>query len=134
MKSKTINTILLILVVALLAVLASFVRIRATADNVAVLRTAGMTCGNCATDIEKALQAKKGVAGVEVDTNGGWVVVGYDSKKIRPELIASTVVGLGYWSKVVESMSVERFRMINGREPGAKARAVGCGGGCGNGK
>lgn len=131
-KGKIINIVLVIAVVALLAVFAFSVRIKPTADNVAALKTAGMTCGGCANDIEKALQAKRGVASVEVDVDGGWVVVGYDSKKIKPEVLASTVSGLGYRSRVAELLSVEQFRKITGRNPGERmTRKTGCGGGCG---
>ena len=131
-KGKIINIVLVLGVTLLLVVIAFSVRIRPAADNVAVLITAGMTCGSCAGKIEKALQAKKGVASVEVDVDGGWVIVGYDSKKVKPEKIASAVSGLGYWSKVAELLSVERFRKITGRDPGAKMKSIGCGGGCGN--
>ncbi|HEY6009494.1 MAG TPA: heavy metal-associated domain-containing protein [Geobacteraceae bacterium] len=134
-KGKIINIILVTAVVALLGVLAFAVRIKPTADNVAVLRTAGMTCGGCSTTIEKTLEAKRGVASVEVDVEGGWVIVGYDSKKIKPEVLASTVTGAGYGSRVAELLSVEQFRALTGRNPGeGMARKNGCGGGCRNGK
>ena len=129
---KIYNIVLVLTAIALLVVFAFSVRIRPAADNVAVLITAGMTCGSCAGKIEKALQAKEGVASVEVDADGGWVIVGYDSKKVKPEVIASTVSGLGYWSNVAELLRVERFRAITGRDPGAKMKSIGCGGGCGN--
>ncbi|KAF0221229.1 MAG: heavy metal transport/detoxification [Geobacteraceae bacterium] len=131
-KGKIINIVLVIAVVALLTAFAFSVRIKPTADNVAVLKTAGMTCGSCANDIEKALQAKRGVAAVEVDVDGGWVVVGFDSKKTELDVIASTVAGLGYRNRVAELLSVERFRAITGRDPGTKVKSMGCGGGCGN--
>ncbi|MCM2358489.1 MAG: heavy-metal-associated domain-containing protein [Geobacteraceae bacterium] len=131
-KGKIINIVLVLAVVVLLSIFALAVRISPTADNVAVLRTAGMTCGSCANDIEKALQAEGGVASVEVDVDGGWVVVGYDSKKTGPDAIVSTVAGLGYRSKVAEQLSVEQFRKITGRNPGqGVTRKTGCGGGCG---
>ena len=129
---KIFNIVLVLTAIALLVVFAFSVRIKPTADYVAVLRTAGITCGSCGSKIEKALQAKEGVASVEVDAYGGWVIVGYDSKKVKPEVIASTVSGLGYWSNVAELLRVERFRAITGRDPGAKMKSIGCGGGCGN--
>jgi len=130
-KGNIINIVLVTTVVALLVVFAFSVRIRPAADNVAVLITAGMTCGSCAGKIEKALQAKKGVASVEVDVDRGWVIVGYDSKKVKPEVIASALSALGYRSKVAEFLSVERFRKITGRNPGeGVAGKTGCGG-CG---
>lgn len=131
-KGKITNIILVLAVIVLLGIFAFSVRVNPTADNVAVLRTAGMTCGGCSNDIIKTLQAKRGVAAVEVDLNGGWVIVGYDSKKIMPDAISATVAGLGYWNKVTELLSMEQFRVITGRDLGAMvAMKSGCGG-CGN--
>lgn len=134
-KGKIINIVLVLTAIALLGIFAFSVRIKPTADNVAVLKTAGMTCGSCSSNIEKALQGEKGVASVEVDVDGGWVVVAYDSKKTKPEVLASRVTGAGYWSRVAELLSIERFRAITGRNPGERmTRKAGCGGGCGAGK
>jgi copper chaperone CopZ len=131
MKNKTINTILIIFVSAMLATLAFFVRLGATADKVAVLQTEGMMCGGCVADIEKALQAKEGIAAMEVDVPGGRVIVGFDSKKIRLDEIVATIAGLGYRNKVSEVLSKEEFRAKTGEEPGSKIRTIGCAGGCG---
>jgi mercuric ion binding protein len=131
MKNKTINTILIIFVSAMLVKLAFFVRLGATADKVVVLQTAGITCGGCVADIEKALQAKEGIASMEVDVRGGRMIVGYDSKKIRPDEIAATIAGLGYRNMVSDVLNIEQFRAKTGREPGIKMRNIGCAGGCG---
>lgn len=127
-KGKVVNIVLVLAVVVMLGLFAFSVRISPTADNVAVLRTAGMTCGGCVTDIEKALRAKKGVAAVEVDLNGGWVIVCYDTKKIMPDAISATVAGAGYRNMVTELMNVKQFRAKTGRDPVAMAaRQSGCG-------
>src|ERR1039458_4434263 len=126
MRNKTINTILIILVSATLITLAFFVRLGVTADKVAILQTAGITCGGSVAGIEKTLQSKGGVASVEVDVSGGRVIVGYDSMKIRPDEIAATIAGLGYRDKVSEVLSIEQFRAKTGREPGIKMRYLGC--------
>ena len=132
-KGKIINIVLVSTVVALLAVFAFSVRIRPTADSVAVLRTAGMTCSGCSANIEKALQAKRGVASVEVDVEGGWVFVAYDSKMTKQEELSSTVTSAGYGSRVERLLSVEQFRAMTGRYPGAgQIGKTGCG--CGDGK
>jgi len=130
MKNKTINTILIIFVTAMLVKLAFFVRLGATADKVVVLQTAGITCGGCVADIEKALQAKGGIASMEVDVRGGRVIVGFDSKKIRRDEIVAVISGLGYRVKVSEVLSIEQFRAKTCREPGIKMRYIGCAG-CG---
>lgn len=61
-KGRILNVVLLIAVLALLVAFAFSVRIRPAVDNVAVLKTFGMTCGGCSANIEKALQVKRGVA------------------------------------------------------------------------
>jgi copper chaperone CopZ len=126
-KGKVINIVLLVIVIALLVAAAMFVRIRPTADSVAVLSTAGMTCDRCGSTLERALQARKGVAGVEVDVKGGRVVVGYDSKKTGPELLASTATEAGYRSSVAGMMSAEKFRAMTGRSPEELSGKAGCG-------
>ena len=134
-KGEIINIVLVAAAILLLGLLAVYVRIKPTADSVAVLRTAGMTCGDCGSNIEKALQAEKGVAAVEVDVEGGRVVVGYDSRKTGPEALVTTVTGAGYRSRVAGLLSVDQFRTLTGRNPGeGVARKTGCGGGCGIGK
>ena len=59
MKNRTINVMILVATVTLLSVLAFYVRIGATADSVAVLKTTGMTCGSCSSKITKALESLK---------------------------------------------------------------------------
>lgn len=127
-KGNMINLLLVVAAVLVVTLFAFSVRIGPAADHVAVLRTAGVTCGGCVTDIEKALRGKGGVAAVEVDLNGGWVIVCYDTKKIMPDAISATVAGAGYRNMVTELMSVEQFRAKTGRDPVAMAaRQSGCG-------
>ena len=134
MNAKKISTsFLVIAAITVLVVFAFHVRTGATADSVAVLKTTGMTCGSCSSRITKALESVKGVAVTEVDVNGGWVIVGYDQKTVKPERLAEKVSGAGFSSKVSEVLSPEQFRQITGRNVGQNAAATsgGCGGGCG---
>jgi copper chaperone CopZ len=124
------TTLLIVTAVALLLALAFHVRIGATADSVAVLRTTGMTCGSCSSKITKALQSLEGVAATEVDVNGGWVIVGYDTKAVKPEALAEKVKTTGFYSQVVEVVTPEQFRQITGRDVGKDESSGGCGG-CG---
>lgn len=139
MNTKKITTSLLVITAAtLLVVLAFHVRIGATADSVAVLRTTGMTCGSCSSRIIKALEAMKGVAVTEIDLSGGWVIVGYDTKTVKPESLADKVRAAGYASNVYRIVSPAEFRKITGRNVGqdaAPSRGC-CGGkgGCGGNK
>jgi mercuric ion binding protein len=128
MNNKTTNIILIIFVFVILVMLPFFVRFGATADNVVVLAVAGITCGGCVADLEKALQAKGGIASIEVDVRGSRVIVGFDSKKIRPDEIAAIISGSGYRNKVSEVLSKEEFMAKTGMEPGIKKRYIGCAG------
>jgi copper chaperone CopZ len=88
MKKRIINVMILAAAITFLTVLAFYVRAGVTADSVAVLRTTGMTCGSCSSKITTALQTLKGVSVAEVDVDGGWVVVGYDTMVVKPEVLA----------------------------------------------
>jgi periplasmic mercuric ion binding protein len=113
-----------------LALLAVRVRAGATADSVAVLKVAGMTCGSCADRITTALRDTKGVATTEVDVEGGWVIAGYDTRAVKPEVLAENVKKAGFASTVQEIVTPEQYRQITGRDVGASAAArQGC---CGN--
>lgn len=131
MKNKIINAAILVSVVVLLSVFAFYVRVGATADSVAVLRTTGMTCGSCSSKITKALENLKGVAVTEVDVEGGWVVVGYDTKNVKPETLAAQVVSSGFGSAVHMVLTPEQFKQKTGRDIGQKASPSGGCGGCG---
>jgi copper chaperone CopZ len=140
MNAKIITTSLLIIVtIVILVVLALRVRIGATADSITVLRTTGMTCGSCSSKITKALESLKGVAVSEVDVEGGWVVIGYDTKTVKPQALAEKVSSTGFSSNVHMVLSPEQFKKITGRDIGVKATpSSGCcggkGGGCGSNK
>lgn len=131
MKKKVINGVIIISVITILSVLAFFVRIGATADSIAVLKTTGMTCGSCSSKITKALESLKGVAVTEVDVDGGWVVVGYDTKSVKPESLAERVNSTGFGSRVHVVLTPEQFKQITGRDIGNKASPSGGCGGCG---
>lgn len=133
MNAQRISTLLLVIAaITVLAVLALRVRIAATADSVAVLKTAGMTCGSCSSKITKALESLRGVAATEVDVEGGWVLVGYDTKLVKPEQLAERVSSSGFGSSVHVVLTPEQFRQITGRNIGQKgAPSKGCCGGKG---
>ncbi len=133
MSAKSISTsLLVILSVTVLVVLAFRVRVAATADSVAVLRTTGMTCGSCSSKITKALESVRGVAATEVDVERGWVIIGYDTETVKPESLAEEVSEVGFNSKVAEVLTPERFRQLTGRDVGQAAEpSKGCGG-CGS--
>jgi len=131
MTKKKSTSLLIIISIAILVVLALRVRIGATADSVAVLKTTGMTCGSCSSKISKALETLKGVAITEVDVEGGWVVIGYDTKTVKPDALAAQVNSTGFGSNVHMVLTPEQFKQITGREIGKKASPSGGCGGCG---
>lgn len=140
MSIKKISTLLLVTaVVSLLAVLAFHVKVGATADSIAVLKTTGMTCGSCSSRITKALESIKGVSVTEVDVEGGWVIVGYDTMVVKPSALAEKVSGTGFGSNIHVVLTPEQFKQITGRSIGhgsnpPKGCSGGKGGGCGGNK
>ncbi len=136
MNKKIVNAVILVSVVTLLSVLAFKVRIGVTADSVAVLKTTGMTCGSCSGTITRELEGLKGVAVTEVDVEGGWVVVGYDTKTVKPAALAEKVSNSGFVSTVHQVLTPEQFKQMTGRSIGQNSDpSKGCcgakGGGCG---
>jgi len=131
---KICTTLLVVAAVSIVAVLALYVRVGATADNVAVFRAGGMTCESCAGTIRTALERERGVAATEVDVAGGWVVVGFDSKMTRPDILADKVSATGFTAALHSLLSPEQFRQRTGRDIGNDRGASGCcgskGGGC----
>jgi mercuric ion binding protein len=136
---KCANYMIIAAAVILLTVLALRVRTGAGADSIAVLKTSGMTCGSCSKLISSGLETVKGVAVTEVDVEGGWVIVGYNTKTVNPEILAEKVRKSGFSSAVYAVLTPEQFRQTTGREIG-KAAVSGSGccggksGGCNSGK
>ena len=128
MKITASNGVIVVAMITLLSILALFVRTGATADSVAVFKTTGMTCGSCANRITTALESVQGVAATEVDVAGGWVVVSYDTRDVKPEILAEKINGAGFDSKVHRVLTPEQYRQMTGRDLGKQAAAAkGCG-------
>jgi periplasmic mercuric ion binding protein len=131
MRNRIVNVVIIVAVVTLLSVLALYARVGATADSIAVIKTTGMTCGSCSSKITKALESLKGVAVTEVDVDGGWVLVGYDTKAVKPEVLAEKINAVGFGSNVHQVLTPDQFKQITGRDIGKKASTSGGCGGCG---
>ena len=131
---KICTTLLVVTALSVVAVLALYVRVGAAADTIAVIRAGGMTCESCAGTIRTVLQKENGVAATEVDVAGGWVVVGFDSKVTRPDILAEKVSATGFTAALHSLLSPEQFRQLAGRDIGNDRGARGCcgskGGGC----
>jgi copper chaperone CopZ len=136
-RKNIINGLLVLAVVVMLVFLAFRIRVGATADSVALLRTTGMTCSSCADKITQTLSREKGVAGTEVDVAGGLVIVGYDHRLVTPESLTQKVSGAGFGSMVYAVMTPEEYKQLTGRQiwksgtPAAGCGGCGQSGGCG---
>ena len=127
MASKRITSMVLVLMaISVLALFAQYVRIGATADSVAILKTSGMACGSCASKISQTLESVKGVAITEVDISSGWVIVGFERKTVSPVKLALIVEEIGYDSKVHDVVTPEKFRQVYGRDLGRSTPFDGC--------
>jgi copper chaperone CopZ len=132
MRNNIINISLIVIASAFLTLLALRVRAGAAVDSVAVLKTTGMTCRSSADSISKALQCIKGVAATEVDLDHGRVIIGYDTRAVKPETLTENVKKAGFDSTVQEVVTPERYRQITGRDVGKSGAArPGCCSGCG---
>ena len=121
MNGKIINGALILAVAIFLTILAIHVRIGVRADSVAILKTSGMTCDRCSARVTRALQDLDGVAATEVDVAQGWVVVGYDTKAVKPETLAERVRQAGFESRVQDVLTPAQFKLATGRDLGQLA-------------
>ncbi len=56
----------------------------------------GMTCGNCAQHVQKALQALPGISHVQIDLDNHQAAVEYDAAVVTVETMANAVKEAGY--------------------------------------
>jgi copper chaperone len=61
------------------------------------LKVKGMTCGGCATSVEKALKATDGVESVRVSFERGRAVIKYDDQKVTVEKLREVVQSTGFF-------------------------------------
>src|SRR5437868_14032543 len=59
------------------------------------LRVKGMTCGGCATSVEKALKSTDGVTDVRVSFEKGKAVVKYDDQKVTVAKLREVINSTG---------------------------------------
>jgi|GEM_PF-628986 len=132
-NKKALTVILLLAAASLIVTLAFRVDAGASADSVAVLKTEGVTCGNCIGRVSGTLEGMAGVAGTEIDPVQGRVFILYDTRTTTPEKLAEKISETGYRSTVSEVMSPEQFKRVTGKNAGeiifSTAGCGGCGGG-----
>ena len=70
------------------------------ATRTVTLRVKGMTCGGCATSVEKALKATDGVMEVHVSFERGRAIVKYDDQKVTVDKLREVVQSTGFFCEV----------------------------------
>lgn len=78
------------------ALLLMFAVVVVAATQTVTLHVEGMTCGGCATDIEKALRATDGVLEARVSFEKAEAWVRYDDRKVTVEKIRKAIDDVGY--------------------------------------
>jgi copper chaperone CopZ len=64
------------------------------------LKVSGMTCGHCASAVEKALKTRPGVRSATVHLDENAAEVEYAPSEVSPEQLVSAVQGAGYQADV----------------------------------
>lgn len=67
------------------------------ATRTVTLRVRGMTCGGCATSVEKALKATEGVESARVSFERGKAVIRYDDQKITVDKLRMVIQSTGFF-------------------------------------
>ena len=91
--------------------LLTFAFVVVAAPHAVKLHVEGMTCGGCATDIEKVLRATHGVLEARVSFEKAEAWVRYDDRKVTVEKIRKAIADAGY-------------RVVDGKEAGGPGSAV----------
>jgi copper chaperone len=61
------------------------------------LRVRGMTCGGCATSVEKALKSTDGVEDVRVSFERGRAVIKYDDQRVTVAKLREVIQSTGFF-------------------------------------
>ena len=61
-----------------------------------LFKVTGMTCGDCTSNVTKALKAINGVGDVKVSLSAGEATVQFNERLTSPEQLKSAVKGAGY--------------------------------------
>jgi copper chaperone CopZ len=72
------------------------------ANRTVTLRVRGMTCGGCATSVEKALKATEGVMDARVSFERGKAVIKYDAQKVTVDKLRMVIQSTGFFCEADE--------------------------------
>ncbi len=64
------------------------------------LKVRGMTCGGCATSVEKALKSTDGVRDVRISFERGRAVIKYDDQKVTVDKLREVIQGTGFFCEL----------------------------------
>ncbi len=64
------------------------------------IRVKGMSCGGCATSVEKALKSTEGVREARVSFERGRAVIKYDDQKITVAKLREVIQSVGFFCEV----------------------------------
>jgi copper chaperone len=70
------------------------------ATKTITMRVKGMSCGGCATSVEKALKATDGVMDARVTFERGKAVIKYDDQKVTVAKLRSVINSTGFFCDV----------------------------------
>lgn len=94
-KQRFILTVAIMLTLGAIAVSA--------ATRTVTIRVKGMTCGGCATSVEKALKSTDGVTDARVNFKSGKAVIKYDDQKITVAKLREVITNTGFSCDANES-------------------------------
>ena len=70
------------------------------ATRTVTIRVKGMTCGGCATSVEKALKSTEGVQEARVSFERGKAVIKYDDQKVNVAKLREVINNTGFFCEV----------------------------------
>jgi periplasmic mercuric ion binding protein len=70
------------------------------ATKMVTIRVRGMTCGGCATSVEKALKATEGVQEARVSFERGKALIKYDDQKVTVTKLRLIINSTGFFCEV----------------------------------
>lgn len=84
------------LVIGFIAALLLVTATLSAATRTVTLKVEGMTCGGCATTVERALKETAGVEDAQVNYESGQAIVKYDDRKINLRQLREVIKNTGF--------------------------------------
>ena len=99
-RDNLITSLLIAIVILVAGTAIYFGKPLSSPDTLALLKTNGMTCQDCAQKINQALTQRKGIAHLAINVPAGIVEVYFDAHRTSPTDLATTVTNLGFATTV----------------------------------